>query len=282
MQIASLSGKGGTGKTFVSVNLASVVKNLAYIDCDVEEPNGHLFFKPENVEQIQVDTLVPKFNAERCRGCRECQNFCRFNAIAFIKTPLLFTELCHSCGGCAIVCPNRAIGETPRNVGTLFSGISEGKRIVGGLMNSGEASAVPIIKKVLKTGLRFGGDSIVDCPPGSGCSVMESIKYADICLLVAEATAFGFHNFKMIYELALKMGKRCAVVVNKSELSFNPLEEFCLSRELPILMRIPYKKEIATLTSNGQIAVKHDKETEKSFRAFWLSLRQFFEKTGNR
>ena len=258
MKIACLSGKGGAGKTLVAVNLAATAGNCTYIDCDVEEPNGRLFLKPENIWMDSVDSLLPDFDAGRCTGCRQCVDFCRFHALMYIKEkPMVFSEVCHSCGGCMLVCPEDAITEKPKPIGMLEVG-SHGKiKVVTGILNPGEATGVPIIREALKLA---EGMTIIDCPPGSACSVMESVMDADYCLLVAEPTAFGFHNFQMVHELVTLLGKKCGVVINKQDTPYEPLEQFCKEKDLPVLARIPYDPRIAALSADGQIAAATDEK----------------------
>ena len=216
MKIAVLSGKGGAGKTFTAVNLAAAAEKSVYIDCDVEEPNGHLFFKPQEIQKEEVTTKLPEFDPEKCNGCKACVELCKFHALIYIKEkPKVFQEVCHACGGCSLVCPNQAVREKERQVGMLEMGSHGDIRVITGILNLGEASAVPVIKKALQKGNSKEKNIIIDCPPGSACSVMESIEDADYCLLVAEPTAFGFHNFCMVHELAGILGKPCGVVINK-------------------------------------------------------------------
>ncbi|NCA92538.1 ATPase, partial [bacterium] len=214
-KIAILSGKGGTGKTLISVNLAAAYNDSYYVDCDVEEPNGHFYFKPKILEEKTVSVLLPKVNYENCIECKDCVKFCKFNALAYGKKVILFKEICHSCGGCALVCPAEAITETEKAVGTVNIGVSECVNTVSGMMNTGEASGVPIIKNILKYIKDKSGYIFIDCPPGSACIVMESIKDADYCILVAEPTIFGAHNLAMVYELVTLFNKKCGVVLNK-------------------------------------------------------------------
>ncbi|NCC67766.1 MAG: ATPase [Clostridia bacterium] len=265
MKIAVLSGKGGTGKTFVSVNLAAVKKRATYIDCDVEEPNGRLFLKQEQTSAAPVYTLVPEFDANLCSGCRKCVEFCRFNALVFVKDkPMVFSEVCHSCGGCALVCPEKAVSESRHMVGMVEKGMSGDVRVVTGIMNTGEVSAVPVIKAALRSA-QEDELTVIDCPPGSACSVMESVADADYCILVAEPTAFGFHNFKMVHELVTLLKKPCGVVINKADGEYEPLERFCAEQHTPVLLRIPYSATLAKLGADGKIAVDFDSDMENEF-----------------
>ena len=264
MKIAILSGKGGAGKTFTAVNLASVMERAVYVDCDVEEPNGRLFLKPDDVKTHEVYTLLPNFDASKCTGCKKCVDFCKFNALVYVKDkPIVFKEICHSCGGCELVCPEGAVSEEKRPVGIVEVGTHNNVKSVTGVLNFGEASGVPAINEAIKTGDSIGDTVILDCPPGSACSVMESVEGADYCILVAEPTAFGFHNFKMVYELVTLLGKPLGVVINKEDEAYKSLEDFCKSNNIPILMHIPYDKEIASLSGEGHIyAEESDKGKE--------------------
>lgn len=271
MKIACLSGKGGAGKTMVAVNLAAAAGRATYIDCDVEEPNGRIFLKPEQVEEQVVSSLLPEFDAEKCNGCKKCVAFCRFHALMYVKDrPMVFSEVCHSCGGCMMVCPEGAVTEKPKPIGKLEIGKHQELLVVTGILNVGEASGVPVISAALQ---EAEGVTIIDCPPGSACSVMESVMDADYCVLVAEPTAFGFHNFKMVYELVTLLGKKCGVVMNKLDMPYAPLEDFCKEEQVPVLARIPYDPEMAALAAEGQLVF------EKQEKA-WKIFTELYEKIG--
>lgn len=266
MKIAVLSGKGGTGKTLVSVNLASTAKDATYIDCDVEEPNGHLFFKPKQIIEEQVTVSVPQIEQGLCSGCRKCVEFCKFNALAYVKDKVMvFNEVCHSCGGCKILCPNHAISEIKKSIGALQSGTSENVKVISGFLNVGEVSGVPIIKKILEKGCSTNGITFIDCPPGSACTAMESISDADYCILVAEPTIFGVHNLNMVYELVKLFNKPFGVILNKCSKEENPAQEFCINRNIKILGTIPFDKELGTINSNGLIAVRENEKYRELF-----------------
>lgn len=265
MKIAILSGKGGTGKTFASVNLACVAQKAVYLDCDVEEPNGHLFFNPQNITKQKTTVLLPEINNDKCDGCRKCVDFCKFNALAFVSGKVkVFDEICHSCSGCFLICPQKAIEEKPKQIGMVQTGYFNNVKVVTGIMNAGEASGVPIIKDVLK----MSDDdalTVIDCPPGSACTVMESIESADFCVIVAEPTVFGVHNFLMVYELVTLLKKPFGVIVNKVESFENQMKELCDKNQINIIEQIPYSYELAKLTSMGKIAVEKSEEIKKKF-----------------
>lgn len=280
MNIAVLSGKGGTGKTLLSVNMAAASESATYIDCDVEEPNGYLFFKPEEIVEENVSVKIPEVNKELCSGCRKCVDFCKFNALAFIKkAPIVFGDICHSCGGCSLLCPENAITEKDKVIGKIEKGKSQGIDIYTGILNTGEVSGVPIIEKLLEENRKSSSNgevsnniegneklSIIDCPPGSACIVMESIKDADFCVLVAEPTAFGAHNLEMVYELVSLFGKPFGVVLNKCLDGENPSEEFCKEKGIKILGRVPFEKELGELNSNAKIAARESERYNKLFK----------------
>ncbi len=257
MKIAVISGKGGTGKTFVAVNLAYVAEKSLYIDCDVEEPNGHLFFRPQLEQKRRVAVLIPVIDLEKCVGCGLCASFCKFNSLAIIKGKIMFfPETCHSCGGCHLLCPRQAIVEQRRELGSIEYG-RVGKIITKtGILDLGEASGVPVIRELLNE-LPPKETIIIDSPPGSACTVMESIKDADFCLLVAEPTLFGMDNLALVYELVKIYHKPCGLVVNKDlsdAVGRQLVADFCRINNLAVLARIPFNNNLAVINSQGKIA----------------------------
>lgn len=266
MKIAVLSGKGGTGKTLVSVNLASVAGPSAYIDCDVEEPNGHLYFKPDVFRSEKVTVKIPVVNATQCTGCRICVDFCQYNALAFIKNkPLVFDEVCHSCGGCVLLCPQKVLREQEKKIGDMEDGYSGEVFVRTGILNAGEVSGVPIIRKLLREIPEEIETVLIDCPPGSACIVMESIKDVDYCILVAEPTIFGAQNLTMVHELVSLFKKPCGAVLNKCQSGDNPSEQYCLEKGIKILSRIPFDSELGTMNSNAVIAANASGEYHQLF-----------------
>jgi MinD superfamily P-loop ATPase len=257
MKIAVLSGKGGTGKTMVSVNLAAVAGHAAYVDCDVEEPNGHLFFKPNAEKSKQITVKIPEVDMNRCDGCRKCVDFCMFNALAHIGSELIvFESLCHSCGGCMLVCPQQALSEKEKVVGSVWTGISGNVAVHSGMMNIGEASGIPIIRELLREIKDATGLVLIDCPPGSACTVMESIKDADYCVLVAEPSIFGAHNLNLVVELVRLFHKPHGVLLNKCMEMENPSEQYCIAHGVPIIGKLPYDYELAKINGAGLVAVR--------------------------
>lgn len=265
MKIAVLSGKGGTGKTFISVNLASVMTRGTYVDCDVEEPNGHLFFQPVWLKTLPVSRKMPFVDQEKCTGCKTCVDFCKFNAMAYIGDKvMIFEDICHSCGGCALICPEDAIKEKDKDVGKIQIGKSLKTNVITGTMKVKEASGVPIIHQLLEE-VRDREDVVIDCPPGSACTVMESIKDADYCLLVGEPTIFGRHNLAMVHELVELHHKPYSVVLNKCVDGHNPTKDYCIDHHMKIIKEIPYDSTLATLLSNGRIPAREKQQYYDDF-----------------
>lgn len=272
MKIAVLSGKGGTGKTFISVNLTFAAGNSNYIDCDVEEPNGHLYFKPEILKKEKIYVKIPQVDKEKCNGCRKCVEFCKFNALAYIKDNVfVFEDICHSCGGCSLLCPEKAISEKDKEIGEVHEGLFKDSNIYTGILNTGEETGVSIIKELL-TNAYNKPYTFIDCPPGSSCSVMESIKDADYCILVAEPTLFGVHNFDMVYNLVKIFDKPFGAVLNKCLDGENPAEEYCKKNNIKILCKIPFEHELGKINSNAEIASEKNEKYHSLFSSLLKSV----------
>lgn len=280
MRIAVLSGKGGTGKTFVSTNLAAAAGNAFYIDCDIEEPNGYLFLKPRIEKSWDVCVPVPNFDLEKCSGCRKCVDFCRYNAIAFIKeTPRLFPEICHSCGGCTLICPEGAVSEVKREIGVIEQGKAGGVTVLTGTLNDGEATGVPVIRELIRRAPKTGS-VIIDCPPGSACSAMESIRDADYCLLIAEPTLFGLSNLRLVARLVALMGKPCGIVINKDTAQEDLIGHFAADHDIPVLCRIPYDASLGAMIANGTLAAESPRYADLFTRLYDAVLQQFHKRAG--
>ncbi|MBN2184910.1 MAG: ATP-binding protein [Candidatus Krumholzibacteriota bacterium] len=270
MKIAIASGKGGTGKTTVAVNLAAIAqlngKRSVYVDCDVEEPNGHIFLKPEIDSQQTVTNPVPVIDDEKCDSCGECGKICHFNAIAVIlDSVLVFPELCHGCGGCFHACPKGAITESPREVGKIEAGRSyqveasgkEGIGFIHGILNLNEAMAVPVIRAVRKM-IPESEWVVIDAPPGTSCSMVATVRDADYVLLVTEPTPFGLHDLELAYRTVRDLDITAGVVVNRAGTGDSGVGEFCAREGIEILAEIPESREIAEIYSRGSVIINED------------------------
>jgi MinD superfamily P-loop ATPase len=251
MKLVVASGKGGTGKTSVAINLALSTGARQILDCDVEEPNVHIFLKPENPRMEPVELLIPEIDEGRCTYCRRCAEFCQYNAMFVVgETAMVFPELCHSCGGCKLICPVGAITEKPRKIGTLHIAEAGGMSLVYGELNVGEALAVPLISAV-KEHAEEDGLVILDAAPGSACPLVETVHGTDFCLMVTEPTPFGLHDLQIATEVVKQLGVPLGVAVNFAGIGDRGVYDFCEREKLPIIMEIPYDRRIAELYSRG-------------------------------
>lgn len=267
MNIAIASGKGGTGKTTISLCLASYYADkeisVALLDCDVEEPNANLFLQSEVREIVETNVLIPSVDNSLCTGCGKCGDICEYSAIVLIKgKPLVLKEMCHSCGGCFLVCPEKAITEVKRPTGVIELGEINGIEYAGGRLNIGEAMSPPLIKDV-KEYYPGAVVRIMDSPPGTSCPVIESVRGCDFLLLVSEPTPFGLNDLKLAAEMARAMGIPFGVVENRASAGNDRLSEFCRNESIPLIASIPNTREIAVRYSRGD-SVSYIKENYRN------------------
>jgi MinD superfamily P-loop ATPase len=275
--IAIASGKGGTGKTTVAVNLAWTLAKLGrpvqYLDCDVEEPNGHIFLKPEITSSEAVGILVPIVEEGDCTGCRQCSEVCEFHAIAVLEKALVFPELCHGCGGCALACPSGAIREQEREIGVVETGHRDRVNFVQGRMNVGEPMAPPLIRAVKKKAI-LSGVAIFDAPPGTSCPVVTTVRNADYILLVTEPTPFGLHDLTLAVEMIRKLGVRHGVVINRADSGDLRVRDYCAKEGIPVLAELPDDRRVAEAYSRGEMAVQALPDWENTFLNLWSRLEE--------
>jgi len=281
MRIAVASGKGGTGKTTVCVNLAQVYgSHVQLLDCDVEEPNAHLFLKGALRSLETVTIPIPEVNESLCDGCGECSRFCQYHAIVSLKTvPLVFPELCHGCGGCAMVCPRRAIRETDRRIGTIEILEADNVYLIQGRLDVGVAMTPPLVRAV-KARIEFGTPAILDAPPGTSCPVVTALRGADFVVLVTEPTPFGLHDLKLAVEMVRELRIPFGVVVNRMGIGDDRVQVFCAEENIPILVEIPDDRRIAEAYSRGSLIVDALPEHRGLFESLWektMGLRKLAE-----
>ena len=274
MIISVASGKGGTGKTLVAVNMALSLGRVQLLDCDVEEPNAHILLHPDIHKTEPVYNLIPRIDKELCNYCGECSKFCQYNAIfAASEKVLVFPELCHSCSGCAMVCPKKAISWEKHRTGTLKFGSVGNLALVYGELQVSKPMAVPIIKAVKKQ-IKEGENVILDSPPGTSCPFVETVRGSDFCVLVTEPTPFGLHDLKIAVEVLRKIAVPFGVVVNRAGLGDKKVYDYCLEEKIRILLEIPYQRRIAELYSRGVPFSLEMPEWEEKFQTLYSEIRK--------
>lgn len=271
MIISIASGKGGTGKTTVAVNLALALRDVQFIDCDVEEPNAHLFLNPDIQESKPATVLVPEVDETRCDYCGKCREICAYNAIAVFPKDqgkvggvLIFPHLCHSCGGCSLLCPQKAITEKEREIGIIEAGQSGQIEFIHGRLTVGEIMSPPLIKQV-KEYIKPSKTVIIDAPPGTSCPVIAAVHGSDFCILVTEPTPFGLYDLTLAVEVIEKLQIPFGVIINRADIGNRAVDDYCQRKNIPILMRIPFDRNIASLYSQGIPLITEMQEYANTF-----------------
>ena len=273
MNLCILSGKGGTGKTTLSVNLARLM-GANYVDCDVEEPNGFLFLKPEGVQKREVNVDYPVISKEKCTLCGQCVHACVFHALAGTKSDvMLFEQICHGCHACEIICPVDAITYEARPIGTIETGHSGAVQCMRGVLNIGEHMGVPVIRELMKN--LPAGNCLFDAAPGTACSVVNTLKHADGAIIVTEPTTFGLHDMKLAVELLTQTGVPFGVVVNKYLPDEKRTEDYCAENGIGIWGRLPYKRQAAEVYSGGGMLLDLP-EYREAFEQIARKVREVF------
>jgi len=268
MILAIASGKGGTGKTTIAVNLAWVWgQNVQLLDCDVEEPNAQLFIKGTCICQEVASIPVPSVDESACDGCGECGRFCAYHAIVSLGTkPIVFPDMCHGCGGCMMVCPKQAITEAGYRIGTVEVFESGQVRLVQGRLDVGRPMAPPLIRAV-KAKIDRQRQVILDAPPGTSCPVVAAVRGCDLVLLVTEPTPFGLNDLRLAVQMVRGLGLAHAVVINRVGIGDDRIHRFCQEEGIPILLELREDRRIAQAYSRGELAVDVLPEYGRSFEA---------------
>ncbi len=281
MIVAVASGKGGTGKTTVTASLAVTwPRPVLAVDLDVEEPNLHLFLRPEITSTESVPLDVPVVDESKCTYCRKCAELCQFKAISVMGRMIMtFPEMCHGCGGCMAICPEGAISVGARELGVMERGLSRGTiPCLTGRLRVGEAMSPPLMRfvrgRMRELAAQTRADVLIDAPPGVSCPAMSAVADADVIVLVTEPTPFGFHDFKLAWEAFSPLGAPMAVVINRAGLGDGRVYEFCAEHKLPILAEIPYRRDIAEHYSKGLILAEMDADLAERFAGMGREARR--------
>ncbi|WP_153110885.1 ATP-binding protein [Propionivibrio limicola] len=273
MILAVASGKGGTGKTSISVNLARVLDApIQLLDCDVEEPNAHLFLTAAPSSEEEITIGVPKIDAERCNACNKCVEFCQFNALASVgKAPMLFPELCHGCGGCMLVCPNNAIREERYRIGSVTTRQAGLITLKSGCLDVGVSLASTLVHAV-KERRNPSTTAILDAPPGTACPAVATLRGADFAVLVTEPTPFGLNDLKLAVDTVRELKLAFGVVINRAGIGDDRVRHYCEAEGIPLLLELPDDRRIAEAYSRGELIVDALPEYRSHFERLWQAI----------
>jgi MinD superfamily P-loop ATPase len=280
MIISVASGKGGTGKTLIATSLALSLQSkekVQFLDCDVEEPNAHIFLKPEITGSEKVLIPVPRVDETTCTRCGKCAEICVYHAIAVFGDHIMtFPELCHGCGACTHLCPEKAISEEGRESGVIEWGNSSGIEFIHGRLNVGEAMAPPVIRKV-KARANDKAVVIIDAPPGTSCPVVETVRSSDFCLLVTEPTPFGLNDLELAVQTVKELGIPCGIVLNRAGTTDDKVLEYCRRENVPVLLTVPLDTDIARLYSRGITLAEGMPEWREHFMTLYNSIKEIVD-----
>ena len=275
--ITVASGKGGTGKTLVATSLAlSLPEGVQYLDCDVEAPNAHIFLNPQWGEEIPTGVVVPRVNESVCTACGECNRVCEFKAIVVIVDKVLvFDELCHGCGACSYICPVDAIQEIEKPIGVIRRGKGRNDILFQqGLLNIGEPMATPIIRRLKKEAASDVPITLRDAPPGTSCPVIETVEGSDYTILVTEPTPFGLNDLKLAVGVCRELQVPMGVVINRADAGDDRIHTYCRDENIPILMEIPLKQEIARGYAGGLPLIDVFPQYRDRFQEMYEAIRK--------
>lgn len=277
MIVSVASGKGGTGKTTVAVNLALSLKDsvpVQFLDCDVEEPNAQFFLKPRIQKSEASFIKVPELDIDRCTFCGLCSKICAYNALAVLKEDvLIFPELCHGCGGCTLLCPESALREKEWKIGTIEFGTSSTIEFIHGKLDIGQAMSPPVIRAI-KSLIDPARTVIIDAPPGTSCPVVESVKGSDFALLVTEPTPFGLNDLQLAVETLRLLKIPFGVIINRADIGDEGVEDYCQKQNIPVLMTIPMDRKIAEAYSEGMPILEVLSSYKTRFMALYKDIQR--------